>query len=425
MSVFLQASSAPSSPKAAEPEIVRRSSNYHPCVWGDHFLAYNTPDHATPDKDTIQKIEVLKEEVKKMLLKAAHQPQQQLKLIDDIQRLGLAYRFNVEIDVALKRMNEMHHELCRVKNMNDLHFVALCFRLLRQHGYNVSSDVFNKFKDESTGIFKESLNKDVDGLLSLYEATHLRVHGEDILEEALAFTTSHLESLKSQLKDPLATHVIRALEIPLWKSVGKAEDTAYVVGCYMRQHGVSREHTFAEFEKQKTQAWKDMNSECLRPTAVPIPLLMVALSSSRLVYASAGPPPPKAAEPDIVRRSSNYHPCVWGDHFLAYNTPDHATPDEDTVQKIEVLKAEVKKMLLEAASQAQQQLKLIDDIQRLGLAYHFEAEIEAALKCMNDTYHELCGDTNMNDLHFVALCFRLLRQQGYNVSSGMSFLIPL
>ncbi|XP_074364107.1 sesquiterpene synthase Cop-like [Apium graveolens] len=534
MSVFLQASSAPSSLRAAEPEIVRRSSNYHPCVWGDHFLAYNTPDHATPDKDTIQKIEVLKEEVKKMLLKAAHQPQQQLKLIDDIQRLGLAYRFNVEIDVALKRMNEMHHELCRVKNMNDLHFVALCFRLLRQHGYNVSSDVFNKFKDESTGIFKESLNKDVDGLLSLYEATHLRVHGEDILEEALAFTTSHLESLKSQLKDPLATHVIRALEIPLWKSVnrvearhyislygeddshsktllclakldynllqklyqcelgkisswwknlhlkekmpfarhrvvecyfwaigtsfepqyvlarsfltkllalvtvvddmydvygtieeltlfteaiqkwdigaldqlpeymkciyqvvldfhteveeelmkaglpisraqyakdamkklvrsyifeakcvnkcivpsmdeymphsligttipilavhfmvgmgdivtketlewlssfpliiratslycrltddmaedkvGKAEDTAYVVGCYMRQHGVSREHTFAEFEKQKTQAWKDMNSECLRPTAVPIPLLMVALSSSRLVY---------------------------------------------------------------------------------------------------------------------------------------------
>ncbi|XP_074368915.1 sesquiterpene synthase Cop-like [Apium graveolens] len=138
---------------------------------------------------------------------------------------------------------------------------------------------------------------------------------------------------------------------------------------------------------------------------------------SVFVQASAGPPPPKAAEPDIVRRSSNYHPCVWGDHFLAYNTPDHATPDEDTVQKIEVLKAEVKKMLLEAASQAQQQLKLIDDIQRLGLAYHFEAEIEAALKCMNDMYHELCGGTNMNDLHFVALCFRLLRQQGYNVSS--------
>ncbi|XP_074368916.1 sesquiterpene synthase Cop-like [Apium graveolens] len=110
---------------------------------------------------------------------------------------------------------------------------------------------------------------------------------------------------------------------------------------------------------------------------------------SVFVQASAGPPPPTAAEPDIVRRSSNYHPCVWGDHFLAYNTPDHATPDEDTVQKIEVLKAEVKKMLLEAASQPQQQLKLIDDIQRLGLAYHFEAEIEAALKCMNDMYHGL------------------------------------
>ncbi|KAL8149840.1 hypothetical protein AgCh_006745 [Apium graveolens] len=66
--------------------------------------------------------------------------------------------------------------------------------------------------------------------------------------------------------------------------VGKAEDTAYVVECYMKQHGVSKECTYSEFEKQKTQAWKDMNSECLHPTAVPLPILNVAMSSSRLVY---------------------------------------------------------------------------------------------------------------------------------------------
>ena len=37
---------------------------------------------------------------------------------------------------------------------------------------------------------QESLNSDVRGMLSLYEATHLRVHGEDILDEALAFCTT-------------------------------------------------------------------------------------------------------------------------------------------------------------------------------------------------------------------------------------------
>jgi hypothetical protein len=34
-------------------------------------------------------------------------------------------------------------------------------------------------------------------MLSLYEATHLRVHGEAILDEALVFTATHLESIAS------------------------------------------------------------------------------------------------------------------------------------------------------------------------------------------------------------------------------------
>lgn len=68
----------------------------------------------------------------------------------------------------------------------------------------------------------------MEGLLSLYEATHLRVHGEDILDEALAFTTSHLESLKTQLKNPLAALVIHALKLPLWKTVNRIEARYYI-----------------------------------------------------------------------------------------------------------------------------------------------------------------------------------------------------
>lgn len=51
--------------------------------------------------------------------------------------------------------------------------------------------MFNKFKDEE-GKFSEEMTKDVEGMLSLYEAAHLSIHGEDILDEALAFTSTHL-----------------------------------------------------------------------------------------------------------------------------------------------------------------------------------------------------------------------------------------
>ena len=40
-------------------------------------------------------------------------------------------------------------------------------------------DIFSKFKD-NMGNFKESLVNDVKGMLSFYEATHMRVHGKDI-----------------------------------------------------------------------------------------------------------------------------------------------------------------------------------------------------------------------------------------------------
>ena len=63
------------------------------------------------------------------------------------------------------------------------------------------------------------------------------------------------------------------------------------------------------------------------------------------------------------------------------------------------------------------QMKLIDAIQRLGVAYHFEKEIEEALEHIYaaNHFHDDDGD---GDLYNVSLGFRLLRQQGHNVSCG-------
>ena len=87
-------------------------------------------------------------------------------------------------------------------------------------------DFFNKFKDNK-GNFKESLIKDVRGMLSLYEATHMRVHGEDMLDETLKFTTTHLESMVINLSPPFATQVSCALNRPILKSLPRVEARHY------------------------------------------------------------------------------------------------------------------------------------------------------------------------------------------------------
>lgn len=59
-----------------------------------------------------------------------------LDLVDAAQRLGVDYRFQTEIDLIL----ESHYAIANSPG-DDLHQVALRFRLLRQRGYFVSSGV--------------------------------------------------------------------------------------------------------------------------------------------------------------------------------------------------------------------------------------------------------------------------------------------
>lgn len=65
-------------------------------------------------------------------------------------------------------------------------------------------------------------------MLSLYEATHVMVHGEDILEEALAFTTTHLESIASQLSHSHAVRVKHSLRQSLHKNLPRLEARSYI-----------------------------------------------------------------------------------------------------------------------------------------------------------------------------------------------------
>ncbi|KAK7257304.1 hypothetical protein RIF29_31176 [Crotalaria pallida] len=157
----------------------------------------------------------------------ALKPLTMASLIDSIQRLGLYYHFELEIEEVLQQIYKNYVENSILSLNEDLHSLALLFRLLRQQGYHILPDIFKKFKDEQ-GNFKESLTNDVEGMLSLYEASHLRINGEDILDEALAFTTSHLKLVSTKLSPSFYAKVSNSLKRSLRKNLHRLVARHYI-----------------------------------------------------------------------------------------------------------------------------------------------------------------------------------------------------
>lgn len=90
------------------------------------------------------------------------------------------------------------------------------------------SVVFEKFMEKDGRLFREDLIDDPKGMLSLYEAAQLRVHGEDILEEAIVFTKAHLPSLAKKTNPNLSKKIINALEMPFHKGMPRLETYKYI-----------------------------------------------------------------------------------------------------------------------------------------------------------------------------------------------------
>ena len=75
-------------------------------------------------------------------------------------------------------------------------------------------------------------------------------------------------------------------------------------------------------------------------------------------------------------------------------------------------------MFSEATGSSLDKLEMIDSMQRLGFAYHFEDEINEALKSIYNNHSQLRSGTEkkLEDLRAVAFEFRLLRQHRYNIN---------
>ncbi|WVZ02301.1 hypothetical protein V8G54_023107 [Vigna mungo] len=133
--------SLPISGTGAKPPFTRPTANFHPSVWGDRFLSY-VPSSAESDS-RIQQVKLLKEHVRKSLVSSIDDNNFSFKLnfIDSVQRLGVSYHFEHEIDTALSQVYDISTKDNNIiaHDNDDLYHTTLLFRLLRQHGYRVSS----------------------------------------------------------------------------------------------------------------------------------------------------------------------------------------------------------------------------------------------------------------------------------------------
>ncbi|KAF8411308.1 hypothetical protein HHK36_003855 [Tetracentron sinense] len=167
----------------------------------------------------------------KLIFGKIEDPLESLIMIDALQRLGIDYHFQEEIKTSLSRQYGNFH----ASGDGILYEIALSFRLLRQDGYHVPADVFNNFKDKE-GKFKLHLCEDISGMMGLYEASHLAVEGEHILDEAKDFSGKSLNASMIMLMDKdLARIVQNTLEHPFHKSLARFR-TKYYIKSFQTQH---------------------------------------------------------------------------------------------------------------------------------------------------------------------------------------------
>nr|QCQ18308.1 putative sesquiterpene synthase [Cannabis sativa] len=121
-----------------------------------------------------------------------------LNLVNAVLRVGIDYHVQDEIKSILERehiifSDHISNQYFNNINQDHLYEVSLRFRLLRQGGYDVSPDVFNELMKDKKGNFNVLVEEDREGLRELFEASQVRIEGEEVLEEAEVFSGGHLK----------------------------------------------------------------------------------------------------------------------------------------------------------------------------------------------------------------------------------------
>ncbi|KAI7754607.1 hypothetical protein M8C21_018196 [Ambrosia artemisiifolia] len=115
-----------------------------------------------------------------------------------------------------------------------------------------------------------------------------------------------------------------------------------------------------------------------------------------------------------IRRSANYAPSLWSYDFVQSLSSKYT--GEKCMTRSSTLKEVVRGMIRnEVGENPLALLNLVDDLQRLGLSYHFVDEISNVLEIIYINCYKSDKKWSKMDLNLKSLGFRLLRQHGYHI----------
>ncbi|KAL8136782.1 hypothetical protein V2J09_002783 [Rumex salicifolius] len=194
-------------------QLERRTAHYKPNIWNyDHLASLVSNNNVQLGGAQVQK---LKEDFIRVFDKETDVSK--LQIIDDINKLGL----NALVEKELMEALDLIQSGLNTNNppfINNIESVALCFRLLRHHGYNVSQGLFTHFlKKEDDHDKTTNISRNTKGLIELYEASHLAFEDENSLIKVGELSHETLKHIHDQqsLDKNIKTRVSDALELPL------------------------------------------------------------------------------------------------------------------------------------------------------------------------------------------------------------------
>nr|BCU04851.1 diterpene synthase [Leersia perrieri] len=145
-----------------------------------------------------------------------------LFIVDTLEKVGVSHYFSTEITSIL----DMAYNYWKQKDQDmvmDMETCAMAFRILRMHGYDVSSDMLAHFSEGSrfSNSVQSSLN-DTKALLELYKASKVRILEDECTLDKIGSWTA--EQLRQQLcSGKISTSVMPqevkcALQLPFYSS---------------------------------------------------------------------------------------------------------------------------------------------------------------------------------------------------------------
>lgn len=175
-----------------------------------------------------------------------------LSMVDHLKRLCIDHYFQDEIDNIMDSSVDLLHS-------DDLLDATLSLRLMREVGYYVSADdVLQKFTN-ANGDFNLRHSKDLRGLLSLHDMSHLNM-GEASLYKANEFSSKHLKFALKCLEPNLARYVMKSLDHPYHVSLRqyKARHHLSYLQNLPTRHTAIEKLALAEFQMKKLQHQSEM-----------------------------------------------------------------------------------------------------------------------------------------------------------------------